>query len=136
MIDRIRERSEKEGFLHSRLPEFTPDEIEYIRGTFDFFSLNTYTTSLAQWQEDEEIGSPSWSKDTSVYTYQDPAWESTASDWLKVVPWGARKLLNWVANTYGDPEILITENGMSDTGELDDQQRINFYAVSLFILRG
>jgi beta-glucosidase/6-phospho-beta-glucosidase/beta-galactosidase len=48
MIDRIGERSEKEGFNKSRLPEFTSQEIEDIKGTYDFIGLNHYSTSLTQ----------------------------------------------------------------------------------------
>ena len=53
---------------------------------------------------------------------------SSGSSWLKVVPWGLRKLLNWIKNEYGNPPLYITENGVSDkTGTLDDSPRINFY---------
>jgi beta-glucosidase len=52
MIDRIADRRQKEGFSKSRLPEFTPEEVDYIKGTFDF-------------------GNPGWDADTSVTTYQD-----------------------------------------------------------------
>ena len=54
MIDRIADRSQKEGFSKSRLPEFSAEEIEYIRGTFDFLCLNTYTTSMVKWTNDYE----------------------------------------------------------------------------------
>jgi beta-glucosidase/6-phospho-beta-glucosidase/beta-galactosidase len=129
MIDRIADRSQQEGFPRSRLPEFTPEEVEYIKGTYDFFALNTYTTSLVKWSDDYPIGTPSWDADGSVTVYQDSSWNSSASGWLKVVPWGTRKLLNWIDQTYDHPEIVITENGYSDHGELDDQDRINYYSV-------
>lgn len=131
MIDRIAARSAQEGFAQSRLPAFTQEEVDYIKGTYDFFSLNTYTTSLSQWSDDYPIGNPGYDADISVTTYQDGSWNSSASDWLKVVPWGTRKLLNWIDQTYNHPEIVITENGFSDHGELDDQGRINYYAEYL-----
>ncbi|KAJ3638411.1 hypothetical protein MTP99_001777 [Tenebrio molitor] len=128
MIDRIGERSEKEGFDKSRLPEFTSQEIEDIKGTYDFIGLNHYTTSLAEWIEDYEIGEPSSNKDISVKGSLDDSWESSASSWLKVVPWGIRKLTKWIKDTYNNPEIIITENGFSDNGDtLDDPRRINYY---------
>jgi len=51
---------------------------------------------------------------------------------LKEVPWGFRKLLNWVKDHYNNPEVMITESGVSDDedyvqGSLDDQQRIRYY---------
>ena len=52
----------------------------------------------------------------------------SGSDWLRVVPWGMRKLLKWIKDNYGDPEVFITENGMSDrNATLDDQHRIFYY---------
>ena len=50
----------------------------------------------------------------------------SASSWLYNVPWGLRKLLNFIRRNYGDPEILITENGWSDDGgdTVNDNTRI------------
>lgn len=42
-------------------------------------------------------------------------------------------MLNWVRQKYGDIEIFITENGVSDNGTfLNDDFRIDFYEVSIF----
>ena len=39
-----------------------------------------------------------------------------------------RKTLNWIKNEYGNPPVIITENGFSDNlGNLDDQQRVYYY---------
>ncbi|CAN0498807.1 unnamed protein product, partial [Scytosiphon promiscuus] len=32
--------------------------------------------------------------------------------WLTVVPAGFRPLLKWVSERYGQPVIMVTENGM------------------------
>lgn len=50
-----------------------------------------------------------------------------ASEWLFVVPWGLRKLLNWIKVTYDNPVVYITENGFSDGGQLDDTERIDYH---------
>ena len=51
-----------------------------------------------------------------------------ASSWLKIVPWGLRKLLNYLKDTYNNPPIIITENGYSDKeGYLDDAMRVFYY---------
>ena len=50
-----------------------------------------------------------------------------ASDWLFIVPWGLRRIINWIKQHYGNPPIYITENGVSDnSGTLDDQHRIDY----------
>jgi len=50
--------------------------------------------------------------------------------YLQVVPWGFRKLLNWIAKEYNNPPVLIAENGYSDYGELNDRDRIDYHIVS------
>jgi beta-glucosidase/6-phospho-beta-glucosidase/beta-galactosidase len=51
---------------------------------------------------------------------------------VQVVPWGFRKLLNWVKNEYGDIPIFITENGYADNGEVDDVDRVEYYRVFFY----
>ena len=50
---------------------------------------------------------------------------------MKVVPWGLRKVLVWIKDHYGNPEVMITENGVSDIpeehGTLNDHFRISYY---------
>jgi len=55
-----------------------------------------------------------------------------ASDWLYVVPWGLRRLIQWIKVHYGNPPIYITENGRSDVRSdlpdaLNDQDRVDYY---------
>ncbi|CAA9993178.1 unnamed protein product, partial [Nesidiocoris tenuis] len=52
---------------------------------------------------------------------------NTVTIW--VAPEGLRMLLNKVKNDYGNPEVLITENGYPDDGSdpLNDTERINYY---------
>jgi beta-glucosidase/6-phospho-beta-glucosidase/beta-galactosidase len=47
-----------------------------------------------------------------------------------VVPWGFRKILNWIAKEYGNPPIMVAENGFSDHGGLNDTARIDYFIVS------
>ncbi|XP_063932814.1 myrosinase 1-like [Zophobas morio] len=128
MIERIRERSIKEGFQKSRLPKFTKKEIRYIKGTFDFIGVNHYTTHMVKWIDDIPIGKPSAFKDISVEEYFKDSWKGSGSFWLKVVPCGIRNIAKWIKNTYNNPNIIITENGYSD-GEiiLHDFDRKNYH---------
>jgi hypothetical protein len=52
----------------------------------------------------------------------------SGSDWLKVVPYGIRSILNWIKKEYPNTSVIITENGVSDNnGSLVDTWRINYY---------
>ncbi|KAJ4446068.1 hypothetical protein ANN_12759 [Periplaneta americana] len=124
MKERVANNSFKEGRTRSRLPNFSRKDVEYIQGTFDFLGLNHYTTYLVSQGEAGEY--PSLLRDSGVFLSRDPAWPGSASAWLKVVPWGFRKLLVWIAKEFNNIPVFVTENGYSDHGELQDTNRINY----------
>ncbi|KAJ8973207.1 hypothetical protein NQ317_018956 [Molorchus minor] len=131
VIDRVGFRSENENFTESRLPEFTDEEIEYVKDTYDFVGLNSYTTELVRDVSEEVFGEPTFDKDLRVQSLTDPSWNTTSYGWA-IVPWGQRKLLKWVKDTYNNPKILVTENGCSDDGTtLEDEIRISYYTEYL-----
>lgn len=37
----------------------------------------------------------------------------------------------WLKRNYNDPEVLITETGWSDDGQLDDHDRLEYYRSHL-----
>lgn len=129
MKDFIGRKSEREGRKKSRLPEFTNAEKQLILGTHDFFPLSHYTTMLAE-NSDMDAADPSWFTDCNVKSHIDPTWPSTGSSMFFEVPWGMRKTLAWINDQYGNPEVIILENGMADGaeryGSLNDEQRIRF----------
>lgn len=87
MIDRISAMSSEEGFKRSRLPQFTPEEIERIRNTSDYFGLNHYTTSLVTRNDHKNSANyavPSFKHDMGIVEEQDPNWPKSASFWLRV----------------------------------------------------
>lgn len=63
----------------------------------------------------------------------DPSWPS-AVDWVHQVPEGFRKLLNYIYNNFGQPEIVVTENGWAQNvtnAGIQDQDRINYIQVNM-----
>ncbi|XP_072379887.1 myrosinase 1-like [Diabrotica undecimpunctata] len=127
--DRIAYRSEKANLTRSRLPPFTAEEIEEIKGTHDFLGLNHYYTMLAR-QEAEEapFNETSYENDVGTVDSFDPKWVVESNGLFVIVPSGVLRVLRWIRKTYGDQKILITEIGMSDNGTyLNDQDRIDFY---------
>jgi beta-glucosidase len=120
-----------------RLPRFTDEESKALLGSSDFFGLNHYTTMFAAQATGEDgkksvYGNGGISEDQDVDLSVNPAWPLTDFKWA-VVPWGCRKLLGWIANRYGNPPVIITENGcaMNDTvgadSVVDDADRVAFY---------
>lgn len=81
----VAERSLKEGFTESRLPEFTQSEIQHIKGTADFFGLNHYTTRYASTQNyNIKPEEPHWLYDTGARYWQDEEWVYSGSEWCRV----------------------------------------------------
>jgi beta-glucosidase/6-phospho-beta-glucosidase/beta-galactosidase len=49
---------------------------------------------------------------------------------MQVVPWGLRKLLNWIKKAYNDVPVIITANGFPDSGGINDTERTRYLIVS------
>lgn len=134
MIERIRNASFYEGLEISRLPEFTANEKIIMKQSFDFLGLNHYTTDYVFFKTASNASHPSHGADIGTATENDPNWPGSASSWLYVVPWGFNRILNWIAKTYGNPQVLITENGFSDAGEMEDYDRVGYFRSYLYEL--
>lgn len=119
-----------------RLPTFTDEEKELIKGSSDFFGLNHYNTMYAANVPEGQTANNYIYANGGVYEDQyvaltaDPAWDMTDMQW-PVVPWGLRELLLWITERYDSPPIYITENGcaMPDElvdGKVNDPRRVAF----------
>ncbi len=120
-----------------RLPVISDEDRVLIQGSSDFFGLNHYTTMYAAEAGDEPVeqqvyGNGGLNEDQKIDLSVDPTWSVTDMQWA-VVPWGCRKMLQWIANRYSNPEIYITENGcayddpIDTSGQINDQSRVDFY---------
>ncbi len=119
-----------------RLPKFTDEDREMIMGSSDFFGLNHYTTLYASDVDPNEdvsaevYGNGGIFEDQYVKLTADPEWKFTTMNWA-IIPWGCRKLIEWISDRYNNPPIYITENGcaLDDTlenGEVKDTVRKEF----------
>ncbi|OMO71469.1 Glycoside hydrolase, family 1 [Corchorus olitorius] len=125
--------------LGDKLPEFTEEDKELLESCMDFVGLNQYTSRLVSHATDsaEEAHFDRTQQIHKIVEWEDGGMigEKAASEWLYVVPWGMRKVLNYIADTYSNPPIYILENGMDDEENeatplhemLDDKMRIGFY---------
>lgn len=113
----------------ARLPVFTSAESQRILGTADFFGLNHYTSRLVS----SHVGgcTPGPEGVGNLQAEVDPSWPLTASDWIVSVPWGLRRLLNYINNEYLNTTkvpVYITGNGMAtqNNRETNDIQRVEY----------
>jgi len=114
--------------LGANLPEFTAAEKLSLKGSSDYYGLNTYSgmyikangtfyTELRVGPDGKDIG------------------ERADSPWLYVVPREMKAHLEYVNDRYKPQEIMITENGCDVPGEndmsmsdaLNDTFRIKYY---------
>ncbi|XP_047035496.1 myrosinase 1-like [Helicoverpa zea] len=130
----LAENSKKEGYPYPRLPPFTPEEIEFVKGTYDFYALNHYTTRLVRKVDPEKAGSwPYYGcKEIGVDFVNHPTWKTAVIDWFAIYPEGLREQLLWINNTYGVDQVMITENGYPDLNDdLFDVQRMTYIKTML-----
>lgn len=136
MIDEIKARSTVEGRPFSRLPKISDELKNELKGTADFFGLNYYTSAKFEVNKAERDPQeePSWFKDSGILESVDPTWKRAKTLWLYSVPQGLRDLLNWIKNEYNNPPVFITENGWSDEGQMEDNDRIAYFNSHLSVV--
>ncbi|KAF9664890.1 hypothetical protein SADUNF_Sadunf16G0065000 [Salix dunnii] len=104
-------------FVGGRLPKFTPEESESLKGSYDFIGINYYTTYYAQ-NTDADYQSVGFMSDArSNWTGERngiPIGPQAGVKWLYIYPEGICKLLNYTKDQYRSPTIYITENGVDD----------------------
>ncbi|KAA8523782.1 hypothetical protein F0562_010205 [Nyssa sinensis] len=124
-----------------RLPEITPEMSRLLLGSLDFVGINHYTTLYARNDRTRirKLVLQDASSDAAVITTSSrhgaAIGERAASHWLHIVPWGIRKIARYVKDKYGNPPMMITENGMDDPNRpyialnkaLQDEKRIRYH---------
>jgi len=124
-------------FYGDNLPTFTKEEIHSLRGSADFYGMNTYGGKFAKIDFDSDRETPF--KEINPCVPGDlpspPAGECGASTWLWINPLAMRNLLEYIHDRYGPKEIYITEFGVDVPGEdkmsldvaVKDTLRVNYY---------
>ncbi|XP_030754216.1 myrosinase 1-like [Sitophilus oryzae] len=88
MKTRVANRSQLEGYSFSRLPAFTQEEIDYVKGTFDYFALNIYSGTLTSYADDFPIGEPNFYLDKGMTNTHGEDWTPSTVSWLYSYPPG------------------------------------------------
>nr|AUO68304.1 putative glycoside hydrolase [Populus trichocarpa] len=128
-----------------RLPNFTENDVALVKGSFDFVGINHYTTFYARSNDSlfgDLIGKVLNDSlaDSGAITlpfgeHLKPIGDRASSIWLYIVPRGMRSLMNYIRQKYGNPPVIITENGMDDPNHawtpikdaLKDEKRIKYH---------
>ncbi|EXC24933.1 Beta-glucosidase 42 [Morus notabilis] len=125
--------------LGHRLPKFTEEEKELLTNSLDFVGLNHYTTRFISHVKESPEEGDFYKAQTMERIVEweggELIGEKAASEWLYMVPWGIRKVLNYIARRYNNPPIYVTENGMDDEENetsplhemLDDKLRVVYF---------
>ena len=141
----------KQVGIESRLPVINESEKDLIEGTHDFFGLNFYRAQLVKDKSSlNGIKTPqTYDTDRDTEEVLDISWPGTDASWLRMTPFAIRRILKYIKEHYGNPKIIITENGCTQAGEhdevgeraLEDYFRVDWYRrylneVSFFRDRG
>jgi len=113
--------------LGDKLPKFTHQQKQLLKGSSDFFGLNHYAAEWATFDPTSK------DKDYSFLRSSEDGFVKGQSAWLYSCPWGFRKILNWVKNRYNNPPTIVTENGWSWPADTPDEgaadsSRLMYYA--------
>ncbi|XP_039114952.1 LOW QUALITY PROTEIN: beta-glucosidase 6-like [Dioscorea cayenensis subsp. rotundata] len=125
----------------NRLPKFSASEAALIKGSLDFVGINHYTTYYAQPNVTNIVGLlfNDALADSGAITLPFKGFNTigdrASSIWLYIVPSGMRSLMNYIKTKYGNPPVIITENGMDDPNNplisikdaLKDEKRIKYH---------
>ena len=116
--------------LGSRLPQWTKEDQDLIRGSADFVGLNYYSSLQASTPVHEASWKGFWA-DVFVDFHSHPVWRKNYMGWSDV-PDGLREMLYWLSTRYNHPDIFITENGSAEpepnvTIAKNDEKRREFF---------
>ncbi|XP_050442160.1 myrosinase 1-like isoform X2 [Adelges cooleyi] len=114
--------SQANGITTNRLSEFDEYEKCLIKGTLDFLGFNHYFSVHATTLKCTDSNYCSLKSIDSNFDLsfmeEYPKWNPM---WLKDTPRGLREALCWIRDTYGNPRLFITENGVAGKGLDEDE---------------
>ncbi|KAH0449899.1 hypothetical protein IEQ34_020591 [Dendrobium chrysotoxum] len=125
----------------NRLPKFSASDTSRVKGSLDFVGINHYTTYYIKANSTNIIGvllndtlADSGTISLPFKNFK-PIGDKASSIWLYIVPSGMRSLMNYIKQKYGNPIVIVTENGMDDSNNpfisindaLKDEKRIGYH---------
>ncbi|KAJ0973073.1 hypothetical protein J5N97_021032 [Dioscorea zingiberensis] len=135
------------ALVRERLPTFSKEEAEMIKGSYDFIGINYYTARYARGVQFSVDQTPFLHINEAHAEHLEekdgvPIGQSNGS-WIYVYPRGLKEVLLYIRRHYDNPPIYITENGISSVEHPDmtkeellaDDMRKDYLALHLAELR-
>ncbi|CAM0875261.1 unnamed protein product [Alopecurus aequalis] len=125
-----------QDIVKERLPRFTPEQVKFVKGSADYIGINHYTAIYIQDQKMVNQTPIRYTDDWHVYLYERngiPIGPKAYSPWLYITLFGMYGAMNYIREKYGNPAVLIMENGMDQPGNLtldgylQDDTRVDYY---------
>ncbi|KFK38313.1 hypothetical protein AALP_AA3G097500 [Arabis alpina] len=115
--------------LRERLPEFTDEQKAKLKNSADFLGINYYSATFSDHVEEPDDSKPTFRQDARV------SWNGTNKDKLAIgsrhdtaampiYSRGFREILKHVKDTYGNPEVIIKENGYGEFLKEEDSVEV------------
>nr|VDC79310.1 unnamed protein product [Brassica rapa] len=116
----------------SRLPNFSEEESELVKGSSDFIGIIHYLAASVTNTKPNPTGYSDFYSDTGI-TLTDTCNITTSQvrvwlfyfcfDKCAVTPWALEGVLEYIKQSYGNPPVYILENGKSMKGDFQMQQK-------------
>jgi beta-galactosidase len=123
--------AELEGWIRAQVgKDLREGDLEIIGERTDFLGLNTYTRGIAKRLPRPLFAFGEAKLDRPGAKFSDMGWE--------IYPEGLYRVLSWIRDEYGNPPVIVSENGiackdekLAQDGSIDDQDRITYIRAEL-----
>ncbi|KAH7863679.1 hypothetical protein Vadar_020645 [Vaccinium darrowii] len=127
------------SLVGKRLPEFTPEQVSLVKGSFDFIGLNYYTAYYASNVPFANTVNVSYSTDSLANLTSERngklIGKPTGDSGFYIYPKGLQDVLVYTKEKYNNPVIYITENGMGDANNVTTKEGVKDYLRIYFYRR-
>ncbi|KAF8082995.1 hypothetical protein N665_0798s0033 [Sinapis alba] len=111
--------------IGSRLPEFSEEESDLVKGSSDFVGITLYTAAIVTNIKPYFSGYIDFYSDTGItltYLCNDSS-TGLLLDTCADTPWAMEGVLEYIKQSYDNPPLYILENGKSMKGDFQLQQK-------------
>ncbi|CAN0842183.1 Beta-glucosidase 24 [Linum grandiflorum] len=134
-------------YVGDRLPKFSEQESKLLKGSFDYIGINYYTSRYVLHGDGIDSHHPNGIDSRVLLTFVRDGkvlGKKTAAPWMNIYGKGLCNLLLHIKDTYQNPSVYITENGVAEAGNYmhppnkappDDVIRISFIQDHLEAIR-